>query len=406
MAGKRKQKSSSHHSSTSIPIHDLDVPIILTKNQGGPSSDALLLKSKKAKPTIWRGSNEEHIALIQRLTATGYSTIALSHQVTGGVKVGEDEAHIAIPDSICNSFISINSKRRRVLANDSELVVKMKAKGGNQNHNQCGVPKILKRLNVIIEQESDLAHYSDNIDNNNVKEILTSYDLIALSPRNETVLSAICNSQNLFYSDIIMLDYTAGRGGVQLPFKLKPSYISAATKRGITFELPYGPALIDPSKRKAFVQASRQLMNACVGVMNVKPKPRIIVSSGGRVLDGRDYGAMVLRSSGDIMNFCKVVLGFKDDLVAMVLGEHALQAVERGRNRKCGRVCGGAISAGDVTYQATVMVGAGDEGEGEDEDEDDGLRVGEDDTMNALPVPTKDDANDDDDDEGDGFLRL
>jgi hypothetical protein len=79
MPRKRKEKSSNTGG-----MHDLNVPLILTKNQGTAAdreSSLLLSKStKKIRPT-----KKEQSALIQRLGSTGYSTIALSHQVHGRV---------------------------------------------------------------------------------------------------------------------------------------------------------------------------------------------------------------------------------------------------------------------------------------------------------------------------------
>uniref|UniRef100_A0A7S3QJM5 Uncharacterized protein n=1 Tax=Chaetoceros debilis TaxID=122233 RepID=A0A7S3QJM5_9STRA len=297
--------------------YDLDVPLVLAKDSTGMISYKRN-NSKKSIPSKWRGSDKEQFALIERLQNTGYSTIALSHEINGNF-TDDDHADttIKIP----------NKNRNSTIANGDDS---MESKKRKLNENPIRA-EILKRLNVIIEQESDLANFTTSLPTNS-KEVLQSYDLIAISPRSETVLCAVCNSKNMFYSDIITLDYTAGRGGVQLPYRLKPTYIAAATSRGIAFELPYGPALIDPSKRKAFVQAARQLLTASMGVK--KPLPRIIVSSGGRELDGRDHGAMVLRSPGDILNFCKVVLGFEDSVSRRVMSSDAQLVVQRGKNRK------------------------------------------------------------------------
>ena len=413
MSRKRKQEAFSAGG-----MHDLDVPIILTKNQGSATdTDASLLhtNTKKTKPTVWRGTRKEQSALIQRLGSTGYSTIALSHQVHGRVKPNQDEADIAIPDSIVNYF---SSKDR------TSSAMGKGNKRGRTDFSSYGNLKILKRLNVIIEQESDLAFYgygsqsaettismrASNSEEEKTKEILQSYDLIALSARNETVLSAICNSQNIFYADIIMLDYSSGRGGVQLPFKLKKSYVSSASKNGLTFEIPYGPALIDPAKRKALVQASRQFINASVGVLN--PRPALIVSSGGRVLDGRDYGAMVLRSSSDILNFCKVVLGLNmKGGVSAVLNEHACTAVKRGTNRKNGK-----IGTDVVTYKLSDGKIPLDE-KSDKCDNDEITKKGDPFVVSVDSAKRpKDDLSgdekhhdgleEDDDDDEDGFLRL
>ena len=403
----RKRRADKRDKNTSM--YDLDVPLVLATNKGTQHTGTKSTSAKKsgsrtnakAKPTAWRGTDKEQHAIIQRLASDGmgYSTIALSHTVHGIVVPGRDDADIAIPDSIlisgrnkdCNdndngygrkssSSSSSSSKKSK----SEDVHVSSRQNGSSSSTNKSPL-KIIKRLNIIIEQESDLAHYSYNdyyVHNHHqsntssttkpkpgqqrsIHQLLQCYDLIAFSPRNETVLSAICNSKNLFYVDILTLDYTAGRGGVQLPYVIKKNYIQAASRNGfgLTFELPYGPALLDPNKRKAMVQAARQFQNASLGVL--KPKPRLIVSSGGRILDGsgsgRDYGGMVLRSAGDILNLCKVVLGLgvdvnanvngngkrnsgDDRIVKKLMGENSMLAVNRGRNRRFGKMYDGSLT--------------------------------------------------------------
>lgn len=384
-------------------MYDLNVPLISLKNsqiEGWSSTEASLVataaqsNSKKAKASIWHGIEKEQKALIQRLIHTGYSTIAISHTIHGNEKPSPDiDATSVIPDSLLDVVLQepeiISKKRRR---NVTTTATNTNTTTGRTK----GTTTILRRLNVIIEQESDLANYSYNIDSK-TRNILLSYDLIAFSPRNEAVLSAICKSQNLYFCDIIMLDYTAGRGNVQLPFKLKPSYISAATERGIALELDYASALIDFSKRKGFVQASRQLLNACVGVL--KPKPRIILCSGDRVLDGRDYTSMVLRSGMDMNNFCQVILGFKSDLACKVLGEYACLVVERGQFRKFAKV----KNQNGVTFEV-VSCSKGDEvnGGNDDEEEEEEVDKGQVEKQKEQEAVYRDD--DDSDDEG--FMKL
>lgn len=315
-ASNRRQSHLHHHC-----ICDLDVPLVLKSNSGGAASVSLSSSNKKkAKPTKWKGQKEELISLISMAENAGYSYIAVSHLVHGQVKESSDQVF----GSTIESVIENVKKRRKECYNRAVL------------NNPVADVKILKRLNVVIEQTSDLVHFSDGIDDK-MKSILNSYDIIALSPRNETVFTAICNSKNLFYSDIIILDYTAGRGGVQMPYRLKKSDISAAASSGLSFEIPYAAAIIDPTKRKAFVQTARQFLNASLGV--TRPSPRVIISSGSRILDGRDFGAMSLRNPSDILNICKVMLGFQDRVVSKMLTESATETIQRGQNRKNGRVC-------------------------------------------------------------------
>lgn len=388
-------------------MYDLNVPLVLSKNQGMRSDTTPTRKEQfnngnKSIATKWRGSNIEQRSLIDRLGDSSYSTIALSHQVHGKVKANQDEAHLTIPTIDSSS----NNKKRKAVSQESNSNI------SSSSNNSCSNKvKILKRLNVIIEQESDLAHYS-NKTNHTTQAILQSYDIIALSPCNETVLAAICKSPHLHYCDIILLDYTAGRGHIQLPFKIKSTHIAQAAQKGFTLELNYAPAILDIAKRKAFVQAARQLLHACKGINTKKSGLNIILTSGNRVLDGRDYGSMVLRNAGDMRNFGKVVLGFSDKLAQDVLGINAARVIERGRNRKLGKVMGSG-----VVYHAMVgddndkMEGHEDEG-GENE-----AGTGADRTafVHLTVAPPKDDQKEiiqsnDTEKEGsdyeDGFLRL
>ncbi len=110
-------------------------------------------------------------------------------------------------------------------------------------------------------------------------------------------------------------------------------------------------------------------------------------------MDERDYCAMVLRSSGDILNFCKVVLGLNlKGGISSILCEHTLEAVERGRNRKKGKLCAGA-----ATYQLSDEAGIlreSDEGESDNDHDDVDVDPAE---MDGKHSKEEDD---------DGFLRL
>ena len=389
--------------------------------------------NRKATPTTWRGSKVEQRAIVQRLNETGYSTIALSHQIHGRVKPNQDESHLTIPlDDLLDlglsshNSISINTSSEAVSSSSSSNKKRRDPNGNtivnNTNTNSNKQMKILKRLNVIIEQESDLASYSTKA-NQETQTILSSYDIIALSPRNDTTFTAICNSPLLKYCDIILLDYTAGRGNVQLPFRIKSSHIAQATRNGLALELNYAPAILDPAKRKAFIQASRQLMTAAAAVGVIKPrklKPRIIISSGNRFVDGdggRDHGSMALRSSGDIAHFSKVVLGFTDSLALGVgVGDmhtssnNMQEVVDRGRNRKLKRVVG---KEKGVVYQVTIGDhGTMDQDEGDEKVQEEAhvhaVHEEEMDTMNGTDRFDKADSfeEEEDSDDGDGFLRL
>jgi RNase P/RNase MRP subunit p30 len=290
---------------------DLDVPLILTSTAGQG------LKRN--------GSRSDQLTLVQRLNNTGYSIIAFSHTVHGKVSVDDDGLEI-IPSSIVDQSDDSSAEKRLKLSSDKLRQTPSKI-------------KILRRLNVIIKEKSDLSPFlqGNSASSDKIQKVLNSYDIIALCPQNDVTFSTACASTHLMSPDIITLDYTAGAGGIQLPYKLKNSDITAATKRGITFELPYGSALLDSTKRKALVQTAKIFSNACLGIRDPNP-PRIIISSGKRIFEGRDHGPMALRSACDMINFAKIVLGFPDSVVCKILSENAFEAIARGNNRKNGKV--------------------------------------------------------------------
>ena len=285
---------------------DLDVPLIRTGDNRN-------------------GSRSDQLTLVRRLNKMGYSIIAFSHTVCG--KVNQyDDGFETIPSTITDQINSMDSNK------------KIKTNAGELKRISQFNTKILRRLNVMIKEKSDLAPFLrvGNSSAGKLQGVLDSYDIIALCPQNDVTFSTVCASNNLINVDIITLDYTAGAGGVQLPYKLKTSDIATATKRGITFELPYGIALVDTNKRKALVQTAKTFINACLGVRD--PIPRMILCSGKRTFDKRDFGPAALRGCGVMMNFAKIVLGFPDYVVSKVFSQNAFDAITRGNSRKCGAV--------------------------------------------------------------------
>lgn len=282
-----------------ISIHDLDIQL------------------RVVSPKLCK---QEQGELIHMLGCTGFNVIALSHTVYGNVSP-EDNANIVIPLPI-QAF----SKRRNLCGKGDNEVGVDSIIGNNAKLT------ILRRLNVVIEQVSDLSYFNTNsneIDSN----VLGSYDLVAFSPRNDAVFTSICNTSTLSF-DILTIDYTAGRGGVQLPYKLKTSNLATAAIQGVTFELLYAPSVLNLAKRKAFVSTGRQLLSACIGI---SPSPRIILSSGNRLnTRGKDLGIMALRGPRDLINLCKILLGFDDDMASEVLEKNCVDTVIRGYARRTG----------------------------------------------------------------------
>merc|ERR1712176_1251076 len=100
---------------------------------------------------------------------------------------------------------------------------------------------ILRRLNIVIKDTSDLSYFSIN-SCDFLLNILGSYDLVSLSATNDDSFVSICNTSSTFF-DILTMDYTAGHNGVGLAHKLKSSDLAVAATHGVTFELLYSSAL-------------------------------------------------------------------------------------------------------------------------------------------------------------------
>jgi hypothetical protein len=383
---RRRSKVSSDGGATSTATHtrnteteeslyyDLNVPLILDKNHATDNHGNIEYENSDAGTdagtgtTANNGLSKENSALISRLNQIGYSVIALSHSIKGRFDLDKDAASQTIPSS-CTFMSRIQNGDNKSSKESNKKRVKLSGNrrvdgSGSNSNRSC---RILKRLNVIIEEASDLELYCNNVPNGATSEALNSYDIIAMSPQNDTSFSAICttsastgtsNMSNHYHCDIIILDYTAGRGGIQLPYKLKTSDVRAAANRGIVFELPYGPALIDPSKRKAFVQTAHLFLNTCTGG-GIKDNdgddndndgdndehdlpPKIIISSGQRIFENNDRGIMALRSPGDMINFANIILSMDQKNSRDALSSNAYHALQKGRNRR--RMCKGESS--------------------------------------------------------------
>lgn len=367
--GVQRQKTSS---SSSLPpptpssFCDLDVPLALdrsirnnyadhheyyvdidtnaanaSKTNASNSTSTPGSSRKKKSIKLKRASKEEQLKLMNRLNETGYSVLALSHSINGDEFYPDrDNATKTIP----NYYSQFNNNDDDV---DDDNHGKDKQQVDKGKNKRPKIPKkskkmtILKRLNIRIEEASELGNYCINVNNHkkSFTEALQSYDIIAMSPQNDSAFKSICTMSNLSYCDIITLDYTKGRGGIQLPFKIRASDIEAATNRGLAFELQYGPALTDPKKRKAFVQTARLFLNASLGVKDdYRQRPRIIISSGERVFEHEDHGVFALRSVDDMINFTNIVLGFDPKVTSDAFSTNALWSIQRGYNRRVGKV--------------------------------------------------------------------
>jgi len=332
--------------------HDLDVPIVATKNS---TLDASL---------FWH----QHQPILQRLYSTGYSVVALSHTVFGKMDLQRDAASNRFPSPLTFPRRTTTSKQAENSTDETNTPISSNKPSSNF--------RILKRLNVVLEQVSDLTYYSlplyaksntptsihsNNSTKNPYHEFLKEYDIIAISPRNDTVFSTLCTTAHLLWFHVLTLDYTTGRGGVQLPFTIKSSPVSSAISHGITFDVPYSPAIMDSNKRKAFVQAVKQFQTAVMAKTSSCTLPLVLcsgsrrrnMSSSGGIQD--DVGPMALRQPGDLRNFCKVVLGLSDAMAGKLMKDHAYRVLERGQGWNMNPTMTRGKTGTRVGYQVSIV---------------------------------------------------
>ena len=241
--------------------------------------------------------------LLQRLESTGLTHAALTHTVYGRPRIPEDCCDAALPDSLWKQTESTTTTTRR----DSF--------------------KVLKRLHAVVENLSDVGFYAIKADDSS--STLKDYELVSIAPRNDATFQAACVSATA--AEIITLDYTSGRGAVQLPFKIRTSDVKAAVARNAVFEIPYSPAILNQTQRKALIQTCRELQMASLGL-----KAKVLLSSGDRMESQVDVGAMALRTPGDLVNLMESVLRFDSGASHDALTLTGAFAIEQGRRRRFG----------------------------------------------------------------------
>jgi RNase P/RNase MRP subunit p30 len=261
-----------------------------------------------------------------RLALTGYAIAAVTHMVYGRPRMKEDnvESLLQLPYSV-----STNSAANGTKGESTERPVKRSKVESNPPI------RIVKRLHAVVENLADVGAYTRTsaTESATTLSLLQEYDLVSLAPRNDATFQAACCASEV---DIVTLDYTAGRGGLQLPFRIRPADVRAVVQRGAAFELHYAPALLHMNQRKALVQTARSFQMASVGV---RPKPRFLFSSGDRhVVGDSDIGAMALRGPGDLINLLQTVLCLDATMAHDALGESATKILDRGRLRRLGQL--------------------------------------------------------------------
>ena len=165
--------------------------------------------------------------------------------------------------------------------------------------------KQLSRLNIVA---------SDAIQpGSTFTSVSKSYDLIAIVPKTERAMQQACSSLDC---DIICLELNQ-----RLPFKLKPSLLASAVKRGIHFEIIYSGLLRDPTSRRHLINNSQALTRILRG-------RNLILSSGAR-------NSFEMRGPADVMALATQLLGFASkEKAQLALTQGPKNAVDHGGKRR------------------------------------------------------------------------
>jgi len=255
-----------------------------------------------------------------------YGGIAFCHTAYGRLNLEKDDADVTLP---WKDLLAVSSSPSSPSSDDNN-------NNNNNNNNKCprrqkqsfgrinslGM-KIYRRLNIVVEEVSDVSRILLPVNNDatttitssskksssssqhptTVSELLQRYDIISLQPMNEPALQSICelllssssavvnsaitassssssssannnnssnnnnNTKNASFIDILVLEYATGsRGGHGVPYKLRKDYLVKALQSGVTFELCYGTAILDAKRRQGFLRTLLDFQSTYNGI--------------------------------------------------------------------------------------------------------------------------------------------
>lgn len=210
--------------------------------------------------------------LLDRLHSIGYSTAALTHTIYGRPRIDQDKATAVLPSSLW------------------------------QGH----PVRVLRRLHAVVENMADLAAFSDPTLQST---LLQEYDIVSVSPRNDTCLLQAYESSAF---DIITLEPSMALAVARTSL---PSSSSTTSAKMMTLEIPYAQAILQKTVRKSWVALGQSLSTTLS--LNRK-NVRVVFASGDRTYQERDVGGLALRSPGDLVNLAQAVMGFPNTVATNV----------------------------------------------------------------------------------------
>jgi hypothetical protein len=231
--------------------------------------------------------------------------------VSGNPRDPEDRANIAIP-----------------LTRDVEHLVK-------------GSVTVLRRLHVIIEDQSDMRIFSPQSELE--KQLLAEYDLISIAPRSDAVFQAACSYDAI---DIVTLDGTSSSSN-SIPYTIRSTDVRAIRNRKAVLEIPYAVPILNRNARKGLVQTCRNVVTASLGggggdIPATTSMIPILLSSGIRSATGSnstserqaDVGSIALRTPDDLVNVLQSVLSFDTKTAIRSVSESGHVAIKHGIMRQ------------------------------------------------------------------------
>ena len=247
-----------------------------------------------------------------RIHQLGYSGVAFCHTSYGRLDTNKDDADAVLPwrDLICHTKDSLVEDERCAFG-----------RGTSNGMN------IYRRINIVLEEVTDVSRLllpTNDQSTSAIDQLLQKYDIVSLQPMNEPTLQNICellpsndrSSNSSRHVDIVVLEYATGsRGGYGLPYRIRKDNIIKAMEAGVTFELCYATAMVDPKRRQGFmrtltefqstynsIQKKHMLLNKHVGKKCKGEQFPLLVSSGSRqnYSAGTDEGMVTLRAPKDV----------------------------------------------------------------------------------------------------------
>jgi ribonuclease P/MRP protein subunit RPP1 len=166
--------------------------------------------------------------------------------------------------------------------------------------------KVLSRITIEIADSKETFQFS------NPNKALCSYDILAISPKNEQIFDVGCGDINI---DLITINFDE-----KVNFALRKTTILNALKRGVFFEIVYNEFIKNENKRGIFISNVLLLLDVTKG-------ENVIISSGSNSF-------FYHRSPYDIITIFETVFEMKKDEVQKLLTTNCEKLLVKSLQRK------------------------------------------------------------------------